>query len=256
MNILFLTVGDQTVASSRVRVYGYLPFLAEKGISHKVLPFTSRAKCRRILNLKKDNFSQSIFELLYKICVITRLLVLAKVYTIVFVQKVILPKIIWGMLKTVNQKIIFDFDDAIYLYKDITYLLKGASDVIISNKYLKKFVSQYNELGEDKDIEIENPPEVENYDAIIFGSPVHAFSLSLAMKTYLEEIPSLQNKKIALFVTKGTRFNWTGGNQAINEIKNICQSKGGVITGTSIIVWNKQRENKIAELVQDFSKML
>lgn len=108
----------------------------------------------------------------------------------------------------------------------------------------------------DKDIEIENPPEVENYDAIIFGSPVHAFSLSLAMKTYLEEIPSLQNKKIALFVTKGTRFNWTGGNQAINKMKNICQSKGGVITGTSIIVWNKQRENKIAELVQDFSEML
>lgn len=104
-----------------------------------------------------------------------------------------------------------------------------------------------------KDIIIENPPEVDKYDALIFGSPVHAFALSLAMKTYLEQIPSLQDKKIALFVTKGTRFNWTGGNQAINKMKKICQSKGGVITGTGIIIWNKQHDAKIAELVQGFS---
>ncbi|MBU4547928.1 MAG: flavodoxin, partial [Euryarchaeota archaeon] len=104
-----------------------------------------------------------------------------------------------------------------------------------------------------KDIIIENPPEVEKYDALIFGSPVHAFALSLAMKTYLEEIPSLHGKKIALFVTKGTRFNWTGGNQAINKMKKICQSKGGTIIGTGIVIWNKQRHEKIAELAREFS---
>ena len=104
-----------------------------------------------------------------------------------------------------------------------------------------------------KDIEIKNPPDVEKCDALIFGSPVHGFALSLAMKTYLKQIPSLQDKKIALFVTKGTRFNWTGGNQAINKMKKICESKGGIIIGTGIIVWNKQRNQKIAELVQKFS---
>lgn len=106
-----------------------------------------------------------------------------------------------------------------------------------------------------KDIELENPPEVDKYDALIFGSPVHAFSLSLAMRTYLEQIPSLQDKKIALFVTKNLRFNWTGGNQAINKMKKICQSKGGIIMGTEIIVWNKQRDKKIAEVVQKFSEL-
>jgi flavodoxin len=106
-----------------------------------------------------------------------------------------------------------------------------------------------------KDIEIENPPDVNQYDALIFGSPVHAFSLAPAMKLYMEQIPSVQDKKIALFVTKGLRFDWTGGTRAIGQMKKICQSKGGIIMGTGIVVWNKQRDKKIAELVQKFSKL-
>ncbi len=106
-----------------------------------------------------------------------------------------------------------------------------------------------------KDIQIENPPEVSDYDALIFGSPVHAFSLAPAMKIYLEQIPSLQDKKIAFFVTKGLRFEWTGGTRAIGQMKKICQSKGGMIFGTGIVVWNKQRDKKIDEIVNKFSEL-
>ncbi len=106
-----------------------------------------------------------------------------------------------------------------------------------------------------KDIEFENPPEVDKYDALIFGSPVHAFSLAVAMRTYLEQIPSLQDKKIALFVTKNLRFEWTGGTRAIGQMKKICQAKGGMIFGTGIVVWNKQRNKKIAELAEEFSRL-
>lgn len=120
-------------------------------------------------------------------------------------------------------------------------------------------ISRVKMVGGDepkgKDIEIENPPEVEKYDALIFGSPVHAFSLSKAMTTYLEQIPSLQGKKIALFVTKNLRFEWTGGNQAINKMKKICQAKGGTISGTGIVIWNKQRNQKINELVEEFNRL-
>ncbi len=107
-----------------------------------------------------------------------------------------------------------------------------------------------------KDINFENLPDLEKYDALIFGSPVHAFSLSLAMKTYLEQIQSLKDKKIALFVTKGNRFNWMGGNQAIKKMSKICQSKGGIILGSGIIVWNKQRDQKITKLINEFSGLL
>ncbi|UCD55390.1 MAG: glycosyltransferase [Candidatus Omnitrophota bacterium] len=144
MRILFLTIGDETIASSRVRVYGYLPFLAGEGIGYRILIFTSKAKCRRILTLKKDNFLQHIFEIFYKIYIIAKLLVLSKKYEIVYVQKVILPKALWKILRKLNKRVIFDFDDAIYIYKDISYLLKDAACVVVSNKILKERALGYN----------------------------------------------------------------------------------------------------------------
>lgn len=106
-----------------------------------------------------------------------------------------------------------------------------------------------------KDIRIENPPEVAGYDALIFGAPVHAFSLAPAMKVYLDEIPPIQDKKVALFVTKNLRFEWTGGTRAIGQMRKICQSQGGKIVGTGVVVWNKERDKKIAELAESFSKL-
>ncbi len=106
-----------------------------------------------------------------------------------------------------------------------------------------------------KDIEIENPPEVTEYDALIFGAPVHAFSLAPAMRAYMGHMAPLQDKKAALFVTKGLRFDWTGGTRAIGQMKKICRSKGGIIMGTGIVIWNKQRDKKITELVEEFSKL-
>ncbi|NYB51779.1 MAG: NAD(P)H-dependent oxidoreductase [Methanobacteriaceae archaeon] len=104
-----------------------------------------------------------------------------------------------------------------------------------------------------KDIQIENPPEVAEYDAIVFGSPVHAFSLAPAMKVYLEQIPSLQDKKVALYVTKALPLNFTGGTRAIGQMEKICQSKGATIVGTDIVVWRGDINKKINDLTRKFS---
>jgi flavodoxin len=102
------------------------------------------------------------------------------------------------------------------------------------------------------DIELENLPDVIEYDAIIFGAPVHAFALAPAMQIYMEQLPSLQDKKVALYVTKKLRFEWTGGSRAIGQMKNYVYSKGGTLMGTGIVIWNKQREEKIRELIKYF----
>lgn len=73
------------------------------------------------------------------------------------------------------------------------------------------------------------------------------------MASYLDQIPLVENKKIALFVTKSLPFNWTGGNQAIGKMKKICQSKEGKIVGTDILVWRGDVDKKIENMIRQFS---
>jgi flavodoxin len=118
---------------------------------------------------------------------------------------------------------------------------------------VKRVTMSGGDRPENKEkIRLEDSPEVDGYDALIFGAPVHAFALAPAMQIYMENLPSLENKKIALFVTKKLHFEWTGGSRAIGEMKKQCLSKGGEIAGTGVIVWNKHKEEKITEVVQNF----
>lgn len=106
-----------------------------------------------------------------------------------------------------------------------------------------------------KDLRFETLPDVEQYDGIVFAAPVQAFSLCGAMKKYLEQIPSLKDKKVALYVTKQLRFNWTGGNQAINKMKKMCRVKEADIGETGIIVWSSnEREQMINDVVAKISQ--
>lgn len=98
-------------------------------------------------------------------------------------------------------------------------------------------------------------PDLSTYDALVFGSPVHAFSLSHPMTAFMSQIPTLQDKKITCFVTKGLPINGTGGNQAIGVMKKICESKGGDVCGSGIIVWKKDREKQISKISEEFSRM-
>ena len=106
-----------------------------------------------------------------------------------------------------------------------------------------------------KNSKIANPPDVSKYDAVIFAAPVHGFSLSKVMTIYLNQVQSLAGKNVACFITKGLPFGWTGGTRAIGQMKKICESKWGMVSGTGIILWNKDREKQIADLVEKFSKL-
>ena len=201
MKILFLTIGDKTVASTRVRVHGYLPILKQKGIEYKILSFTSRYKCRRILNLKGDTLFQSFLEIWYKIIILIQLLVLSRAYNIIFIQKVILYKPIWNILRRLNKRIIFDFDDAIHLCKDIKYLLKEAASVIVSNDILQEFASEYNrnvyKLISPVEIDNQNLPKNKNFVTLGWiGSPAASKSLNLLLSVFKNLIEKFNNLNI------------------------------------------------------------
>ena len=107
-----------------------------------------------------------------------------------------------------------------------------------------------------KDIQFETLPNAGQYDALVFGAPVEAFSLSPVMISYLTQVASLQGKKVACLVTQFFPYPWMGGNRAIGQMKKICESKGAVVFGSEVINWSSSRRNlKIIEAVDRLSKL-
>jgi NAD(P)H dehydrogenase (quinone) len=108
--------------------------------------------------------------------------------------------------------------------------------------------------ADPKNVKIEKLPDLGAYDALVLAAPVQAFSTSPVMKAYLPQLPALNGKKVALFVTKGLPFKWTGGNKAISTMKDAVESKGGKVAGTGILVWRGENNKKIDDLVEQISK--
>ena len=103
-------------------------------------------------------------------------------------------------------------------------------------------------------IELKSSPDVSLYDAIIFASPVQAFSLSPVMKLYLSEVSSLIDKEVYCFVTQQLKKAWLGGNHAVRQIKSACQKKGADITVSGIVNWSSDtREQQINDIVSRLS---
>ena len=108
----------------------------------------------------------------------------------------------------------------------------------------------------EKNIKFKTFPNIAQYDALVFGSPVQAFSLSAPMSSYLSQIESLQDKKVALLSTQQFPAPWMGGNRTIGQMKKICESKGAVVFGSGIINWSKSnREQRIVEVIDKLSKL-
>jgi NAD(P)H dehydrogenase (quinone) len=105
-------------------------------------------------------------------------------------------------------------------------------------------------------VEFKTLPDAGKYEALVFGSPVQAFSLCQAMVEYLEQAPSLQGKKVACLVTQAFPYPWLGGNRAIRQMKGACESKGATVCGSGIVNWMKRRrEQQIDEVVDELSSL-
>ncbi len=102
---------------------------------------------------------------------------------------------------------------------------------------------------ETKAVEFKEQPDLAQYDALVFGAPVHAFSLSPAMQAYLGELTSLADKRVALLVTQAFPFAWMGGNRAVRQMRKACETNGARVCGTGVVNWSRGRERRIAQLV-------
>ncbi len=126
MKILFLTYGPPVVASSRTRVFQYLPFFKRKGIKYKVIISSTGLSYHLNKYFRSNSFViKGIKFLLAKVVQkcdvvfsgfqIVRFTLLAVFYDIIFMQKVLIPSFALKLFARIfKKKIVFDFVDAIY----------------------------------------------------------------------------------------------------------------------------------------------
>lgn len=107
-------------------------------------------------------------------------------------------------------------------------------------------------------VSLKTKPRIDTYDALVFGSPVRGGMVSPAMTSYLEQIASLQGKKVACLVTHFFPPQW-GANQTINQMKAICESKGATVCGWGDVGWprlgNKWRIAVVVDRLTDYFRM-
>jgi len=161
MRVLFLAIGDRSVASSRVRVYSYLPYLRKQNFKLFVIRYTSSWQSRKILakealTKENKNFIAKVVNRIYSTGAVLAMLILAPFFDVVYIQKVALFKFTIMLLRALNKNIVFDFDDAVFIYQDITYMLQKAAGVVVSNRHLKRYASRYNK----KVYELISPVEI------------------------------------------------------------------------------------------------
>jgi NAD(P)H dehydrogenase (quinone) len=115
-------------------------------------------------------------------------------------------------------------------------------------------VEVIGEVQPGQPVQFKTLPDAEKYEALVFGSPVQAFSLCQAMVGYLKQVPSLLGKKVACLVTQAFPYPWLGGNRAVRQMTRLCESKGATVCGSGVVNWMKRsREQQIVEVVDRLS---
>jgi flavodoxin len=113
-------------------------------------------------------------------------------------------------------------------------------------------ITMEGKIEPGKPINITYSPDAAKYDALIFASPVMAFSLNPVMKAYLEKLPDLKGKKAGCFVTQGLPADWMGGNKAVKYMSAALKKAGADVMASGIVHWKDEtkREAQAAKTVE------
>jgi flavodoxin len=104
--------------------------------------------------------------------------------------------------------------------------------------------------------ELKTKPAIDNYDAVVFGSPVWGGVPAAPMVSYLEGVTSLQGKQVACLVTGFFPAAW-GRNQTIAHMQAVCEAKGATVCGSeSVGWWSLNRRRQIARAVSSLANLL
>ena len=103
--------------------------------------------------------------------------------------------------------------------------------------------------------DLKTKPAIDTYEALVFGSPVWGGVPAPPMMSYLEQVTSLEGKKVACLVTGLFPPGW-GRNQTMAQVKEICESKGATVCGSGSVGWlSLGRKRQISKVVDSLSAL-
>ena len=144
IKVLFVPVGGERVASSRLRVYQYLDALKQLGIEPHVLRFGGRRPL-----LRGVSPALAVLRLLWGMAGAD----------VVVIQKLMLSRRVWRLMALLRRPTIYDFDDAIFTSphwlrarsgldrqrKDqLEWAVSHSDAVIVSGEFLAAYARQHN----------------------------------------------------------------------------------------------------------------
>lgn len=108
----------------------------------------------------------------------------------------------------------------------------------------------------NKPVRLTAVPSPNEFDAVIFGAPVQAFSLDPAMSLYFEQINAINPKNVFCFVTQHFKKPWLGGNHTMKQMLALLDKKGITAKSIGVVNWSsEQREEQILQIMQKCSQM-
>lgn len=172
MKVLFVPTSTSLFASSRIRIYQYLPFLTTHGVEAKVIPFFPHLDHSTFVS--RHILMQRLAEKLHTLKRTLLISVLAPQYDVTLIQRVLLPASLQRLLSRRSRALIFDFDDALYTIHPaqsrtaswiareqarFAHMLQISQAVIVSTPYLATIARRY----QSRVIEIISPVDCERY---------------------------------------------------------------------------------------------
>lgn len=97
-----------------------------------------------------------------------------------------------------------------------------------------------------KKVTFTTAPDISSADALILGGPVWAFRASPPLRSYAEQLPSLQGKKAALFVTHGLPLPFAGHGRALWVLERRLRDVGAdVVAKEAVLCFTKPKEARM-----------
>jgi glycosyltransferase involved in cell wall biosynthesis len=239
MKVLFLTVDDETRASSRTRVYQFLPYLKDNGIEYDIVAWNGKAF--RPKNPVLKLLIGEILNYFVMTAKITWALLNIKRYDVVFVQKITLMRLLW-LLQALKVKYVYDIDDAIYtLHSAELAKAKRPVRVNAAIEYMKSAKHMIVELQSTEEVARQNCANVTTILGPIDTNRYHPSSKEGRNTVTIGWIGSLSNT-FYLFDIQHSLENLCG--KYPNLRVNLIGTRGFVTTekNISLIEWKLNTE--------------